>query len=113
VLDTTDTRALAKLSRRLLGFAYRPGERDCLVLNDPEGVPRPAFQQVETLPPPTWPTGPRPQMLHLDLTAETRAELDEQHSRAPALGARLPADRAETRRSHCGVHADPFCVFVA
>ena len=31
-----------------------------------DGTPRLAFQQVAHLPPPTWPDGPRPQMLHLD-----------------------------------------------
>jgi hypothetical protein len=83
VLDTTDARALAEFYRRLLGFSYRPGDGDdWVVLNDASGVPRLAFQQVGSLPPPTWPDGPRPQMLHLDLTVETVAELDEQHERA-------------------------------
>ncbi|MFG1644436.1 VOC family protein [Amycolatopsis sp. NPDC049252] len=120
VLDATDVRALAEFYRRLLGFAYRPGdetgEHDWLVLNDASGVPRLAFQQVETLPPPTWPTGPRPQMLHLDLTVATRAELDEQHERATALGARLLADEAADPEEPLRVYADPaghpFCVFV-
>lgn len=120
VLDTTDPRALAEFYRRLLGFSYRPGdetgERDWLVLTDPDGTPRLAFQQVAELPPPTWPSGPRPQMLHLDLTVETRAGLDEQHDRALALGARLLADRADDPEEPLRVYADPaghpFCVFV-
>lgn len=118
VLDTTDARALAEFYRRLLGFSYRPGdEQDWVVLRDSDGVPRLAFQEVETLPPPTWPAGPRPQMLHLDLTVETRAELDEQHERAVALGARLLADHADDPEEPLRVYADPaghpFCVFVA
>ncbi|MFI5588360.1 VOC family protein [Amycolatopsis sp. NPDC051758] len=117
VLDTTDARALAEFYRRLLGFSYRPGDGDdWVVLNDPSGVPRLAFQQVESLPPPTWPDGPRPQMLHLDLTVETVAELDEQHERAKSLGARLLADHADDPEEPLRVYADPaghpFCIFV-
>ncbi|WP_328617786.1 VOC family protein [Amycolatopsis sp. NBC_00355] len=118
VLDTTDPRGMAEFYRRLLGFTYRPGDdQDWLVLRDAEGVPRLAFQRVGELPPPTWPAGPRPQMLHLDLTVQTRADLDEQHARALALGARLLADHAEDPEEPLRVYADPaghpFCVFVA
>jgi catechol-2,3-dioxygenase len=117
VLDTTDARALAEFYRRLLGFSYRPGDDDdWVVLNDASGTPRLAFQQVESLPPPTWPDGPRPQMLHLDLTVETVAELDEQHERATSLGARLLADHVDDPEEPLRVYADPaghpFCIFV-
>jgi catechol 2,3-dioxygenase-like lactoylglutathione lyase family enzyme len=117
VLDTTDARALAEFYRRLLGFSYRPGDGDdWVVLNDASGVPRLAFQQVGSLPPPTWPDGPRPQMLHLDLTVETVAELDEQHERATSLGARLLADHGDDPEEPLRVYADPaghpFCIFV-
>ena len=37
------------------------------------GSPRLAFQQVPSLPEPTWPEGPRPQMLHLDTTSRPSA----------------------------------------
>jgi catechol-2,3-dioxygenase len=117
VLDTTDARGLAEFYRRLLGFSYRPGDGDdWVVLNDASGVPRLAFQQVGSLPPPTWPDGPRPQMLHLDLTVETVAELDEQHERATSLGARLLADHGDDPEEPLRVYADPaghpFCIFV-
>jgi catechol 2,3-dioxygenase-like lactoylglutathione lyase family enzyme len=117
VLDTTDARALAEFYRRLLGFSYRPGDGDdWVVLNDASGVPRLAFQQVGSLPPPTWPDGPRPQMLHLDLTVETVAELDEQHERTTSLGARLLADHGDDPEEPLRVYADPaghpFCIFV-
>ncbi|MCR6483229.1 VOC family protein [Amycolatopsis sp. OK19-0408] len=117
VLDATDARALAEFYRRLLGFSVRPGDPpEWVVLRDASGVPRLAFQEVPELPPPTWPSGPRPQMLHLDLTVETRAELDEQHDRALALGARLLADHADDPEEPLRVYADPaghpFCLFV-
>ncbi|MGK3202728.1 VOC family protein [Amycolatopsis sp. MEPSY49] len=117
VLDATDAQALAEFYRRLLGFRIRPGDPDdWAVLLDTTGVPRLAFQRVPSLPPPTWPSGPRPQMLHLDLTVATRAELDEQHERAIALGARLLADNADDPEEPLRVYADPaghpFCLFV-
>ncbi len=81
VLDSTDARALAEFYRQLLGLAYRPGDepppdgepdplgQDWLVLRDPgTGSGRIAFQQVTELPEVTWPAGPVPQQLHLDLT---------------------------------------------
>jgi catechol 2,3-dioxygenase-like lactoylglutathione lyase family enzyme len=122
VLDCTDARALAEFYRRLLGLRYRPGdeppaERDWLVLQDSTGTARVAFQQVAELPEATWPDGPVPQQLHLDLTVPTVRELDVQHERAVAFGARLLEDRSADPEEPLRVYADPaghpFCVFVA
>jgi catechol 2,3-dioxygenase-like lactoylglutathione lyase family enzyme len=123
VLDTTDARALAEFYRQLLGLRYRRGDEepdpngdDWLVLEDAAGAVRVAFQQVAELPEPTWPEGPRPQMLHLDLTVPTVADLDAQHARALALGARLLRDRSDDPEEPLRVYADlaghPFCIFV-
>jgi len=128
VLDCTDARALAEFYRRLLGFVYRPGDepppagqpdpmgQDWLVLQDPAGSPRVAFQQVAKLPEATWPEGPVPQQLHLDLTVSTAHDLDAQHERALALGARLLYDRSDDPEEPLRVYADPaghpFCIFV-
>src|SRR5437764_4417133 len=80
VLDTTDARRLAEFYRQLLGFEYRTGDesppsgqsdprgQDWLVLVDSAGSVRLAFQQVEQLPPSTWPESGVPQQLHLDLS---------------------------------------------
>jgi hypothetical protein len=129
VLDGTDVRVLAEFYRQLLGWRYRPGDeppapgepdpqgRDWLVLRDPAGSARVAFQQVATLPEATWPEGPVPQQLHLDLTVPTTADLDAQHERALALGARLLQDRSDDPDEPLRVYADPaghpFCIFVA
>jgi catechol 2,3-dioxygenase-like lactoylglutathione lyase family enzyme len=129
VLDCTDARALAEFYRELLGFAYRPGDeppppgqpdpngQDWLVLRNPAGGAGVAFQQVAELPEPTWPEGPRPQMLHLDLTVASTEELDAQHQRALTLGARQLRDRSDDPEEPLRVYADPaghpFCVFVA
>lgn len=128
VLDCTNARALAEFYRQLLGLRYRPGDEpppagepdpsgaDWLVLRDATGNTRVAFQQVAELPEPTWPDGPRPQMLHLDLTVATVPDLDTQHARALALGARLLHDRSEDPEEPLRVYADPaghpFCIFV-
>jgi catechol 2,3-dioxygenase-like lactoylglutathione lyase family enzyme len=128
VLDTTDARTLAEFYRELLGFSYRPGDEppaagqpdprgaDWLVLRSPSDSWRVAFQQVAELPEATWPDGPRPQMLHLDLTVVNNAELDAEHHRAMALGARMLRDRSADSEEPLRVYADPsghpFCIFV-
>ena len=124
VLDCTDPRALAEFYRELLGFTYRTGDEvpdtngdDWLVLHDDDGRTRIAFQQVPTLPPSTWPADGVPQQLHLDLTVPSIDELNEQHERALALGARLLLDRSDDEEEPLRVYADPaghpFCIFVA
>jgi hypothetical protein len=129
VLDGTDVRLLAEFYRRLLGWPYRPGDEpppagepdpqgeDWLVLRDPAGGVQVAFQQVASLPEATWPEGPVPQQLHLDLTVPTAADLDLQHERALALGARLLEDDADDPEEPLRVYADPaghpFCIFVS
>lgn len=128
VLDTTDPRALAEFYRKLLGYTYRLGDEppadgepdprgeDWLVLRNDAGQ-RIAFQAVSELPEATWPEGPVPQQLHLDLTVPSASELDVQHERALTLGARLLLDRSDDPEEPLRVYADPaghpFCVFVA
>ncbi len=129
VLDCSDARGLAEFYRRLLGLRYRPGDEppppgepdpmgeDWLVLRDVAGNASMAFQQVAVLPEATWPEGPIPQQLHLDMTVPSRADLDAQHDRALALGARLLHDRSDDAEEPLRVYADaaghPFCIFVA
>jgi catechol 2,3-dioxygenase-like lactoylglutathione lyase family enzyme len=128
VLDCTDARGLAEFYRQLLGLCYRPGDEpptagepdpqgaDWLVLRDAAGGNRVAFQQVAELPEATWPEGPHPQMLHLDLTVPSTTDLEAQHARALALGARLLYDRSDDPAEPLRVYADPaghpFCIFV-
>ena len=128
VLDCTDARALAEFYRELLGLRYRPGDeppavgepdpagQDWLVLRDPNGANSVAFQQVAAMPEATWPEGPIPQQLHLDLTVRRAADLDVQHERALALGARMLHDRSDDPEEPLRVYADPaghpFCIFV-
>lgn len=129
VLDCPDARSLAEFYRELLGLQYREGDeppaqdepdphgRDWLVLRDQAGTTRVAFQQVDGLPEATWPDGPHPQMLHMDLTVPTAEALDVHHARALRLGARLIRDRSDDPEEPLRVYADlaghPFCIFVA
>jgi catechol 2,3-dioxygenase-like lactoylglutathione lyase family enzyme len=128
VLDAVDIRALAEFYRQLLGYEYRAGDEpgaadraedeDWLVLNDPAEPSRGmAFQQVEALPEATWPEGPVPQQLHLDMTVPSVEEFDRQHERARSLGARMLLDRSDDPKEPLRVYADPaghpFCIFVA
>ena len=128
VLDTTDARSLAEFYRQLLGLVYRPGDeppppgqrdaqgQDWLVLRDSQGTNRLAFQQVAKLARVTWPEGPVPQQVHLDLTVPNIQELNAQHERALSLGATLLRDRSDDPQEPLRVYADPsghtFCIFV-
>jgi catechol 2,3-dioxygenase-like lactoylglutathione lyase family enzyme len=127
VLDCTDARGLAEFYRELLGLTYRPGDeppasgvdergQDWLVLLNPGGCQL-AFQQVAELPEATWPDGPHPQMLHLDITVDDVADFDAEHRHASALGARLLLDRSDDPEEQLRVYADlaghPFCIFVS
>lgn len=129
VLDTTDARALAEFYRQLLGYHYRPGDeppargepdprgRDWLVLVNPAGFGRLAFQQVAELPASTWPNDGVAQQMHLDLTVPDVDTLADQNQRALSLGARLLQDRFDDPVEPLYVYADPaghpFCIFVA
>ena len=126
-IDTTDARALAEFYRQLLGLRYRQGDEpprngdaddaDWLVLEDPNGVRKLAFQQVEHLERTTWPTQDVPMQIHLDFTVSSRAELQRQRQRAESLGAQLLLDRTDDSNEPLYVLADPaghpFCIFVA
>jgi catechol 2,3-dioxygenase-like lactoylglutathione lyase family enzyme len=126
-IDTTDARALAEFYRQLLGLQYRQGDEpladgdaddaDWLVLVDPSGARRLAFQQVERLERTTWPTHDVPMQMHLDFTVSTLNELQRHRERAELLGAQLLLDRTDDSNEPLYVLADPsghpFCIFVA
>jgi catechol 2,3-dioxygenase-like lactoylglutathione lyase family enzyme len=128
VLDAVDARGLAEFYREVLGLTYRAGDEppadggpdpqgeDWLVLQD-GGRTVLAFQPVAELPPATWPEGPVPQQLHLDLAVPTVGDLDAAHEQVLGLGARLLLDRSDDPDEPLHVYADPaghpFCIFVA
>lgn len=128
VLDSRDARALAEFYRRMFGLRYRDGDQipadgspdergaDWLVLRNPGGIQL-AVQQTTDVTPSTWPDGAVPQQLHLDTVVPDVAELNVQHERALALGAKLIFDRSDDPDEPLRVYGDPdghpFCIFVA
>jgi uncharacterized protein (DUF952 family) len=137
VLDCADPRELAEFYRRLLGYAYRPGDEP-----PPDGEPDPrgedwlvlrpdpsewrsgrglAFQATDAFVEPSWsaegPVSGQQQMLHLDMTVPDVVALARQRDRATALGARILLDRSGDEEEPLYVFADPaghpFCIFVA
>lgn len=127
VLDSREPRRLADFYRDLLGYAYRPGDQtpedgeDWLVIRPPDGGHQLAFQGNPEYVAPVWTPGPdRPgdqqMMIHLDLTVPDVPTLEEQRTRALALGAALLLDRSDDPDEPLYVFADPaghpFCIFV-
>src|SRR4051812_8443359 len=128
VLDTPDPRRLAEFYRQLAGYEYRPGDEppppgepdpkgeDWVVLIDPAGRARLAFQAAPNLPRSTWPDSQVPMQLHLDFGLATKDELARQHQRTLGLGATVLEDRFDDPVEPLYVYADPaghpFCLFV-
>jgi catechol 2,3-dioxygenase-like lactoylglutathione lyase family enzyme len=129
VLDCADPRAVAEFYRQLFGLHYRPGDepppagepdelgQDWLVLLMPTGDRSLAFGKADDLAETTWPELGVPQQMHLDTSVPSVEELERQHERALALGARLRFDRTDDPDEPLRVYADPaghlFCIFVA
>ena len=128
VLDCADPRATAEFYRQMFGLHYRPGDevppdgqpdengKDWLVLLRPDGARSLAFGKADDLAETTWPEPGVPQQMHLDTSVESVEELERQHQRAVALGARLRFDRTDDPDEPLRVYADPaghlFCIFV-
>jgi catechol 2,3-dioxygenase-like lactoylglutathione lyase family enzyme len=128
VLDCADPRATAEFYRQMFGLHYRPGDevppdgqpdengQDWLVLLRPDGARSLAFGKADDLAETTWPEPGVPQQMHLDTSVQSVEELERQHERALALGARLRFDRTDDPDEPLRVYADPaghlFCIFV-
>lgn len=128
VIDSRDARRSAEFWRQVLDLVYRPGHepppadaddlagREWLNLRTRDGRPCLAVEQVDALARSTWPDAQIPQQLHLDLTVDSRADLDAEHERVTALGAALLEDRSGDEEEPLRVYADPdghpFCIFV-
>jgi len=85
-LDATDCRGLAEFYRRFLGLRYRDGDADgdadWLVLLDAAGNRVFAFQQVPSLPRPTWPAPDAPKQMPHDSLVPDVDPLDRHRRRA-------------------------------
>lgn len=125
VLDAENARELAAFYLALLGGEYRPGDEpaadgsddaEWVAIRTFEGVGI-TVQRVDELPRVTWPDGPIPQQMHLDLTVADADELEQHRRRAVALGATAIDDQSADPEETLYVLADPaghpFCMFVA
>ena len=114
-IDCPDPVALARFYGALTGLALAPleGPADAVawVELDNHGAPTIAFQRVPGLPTPTWPEGPQPQRLHLDLAVD---DLDAGEAEALVLGARLAEHQPGTTfRVFYDPIGHPFCLVLA
>jgi hypothetical protein len=101
VLDCPEPRALAEFYRGLLGGEITVDDDDWVTLVV-EGR-RVAFQQAADFVPPTWPSGTRPQQLHLDLTVD---DVEAVEAQVLALG----GTRHEVQPGEAA--GDPFRVYL-
>lgn len=119
VLDAEDSVALASFWHEFLGLSYRPqqGPEDdphFIVLDGRDGDPKLAIQQVDSLPPASWPVGDVPQQMHLDVLVRSAEEQQRHLDRALERGARVLDDRRDDANDPLVVLADPaghpFCL---
>ncbi|KID32318.1 lactoylglutathione lyase family protein [Prauserella sp. Am3] len=109
-LDCPDPYRLAGFYGRLLGWEVRSGDTpadDWVTLVNPDGGADLSFQRDPEYRPSTWPSNELPQMAHLDFDV---SDLDAEHERVLALGARLLDDGPETFRVYADPDGHPFCL---
>lgn len=112
VLDCPDPAALAGFSAALLEWPLPEAGPDAdqeggaVTLDPPGGGVALGFHRDAGFVAPTWPDGPVPQQLHLDLYVD---DLAAAHERAVALGARL-LDTQEAFRVYADPVGHPFCL---
>lgn len=112
VLDCPDPAALADFYCRLLGWTVAYSDDSWVTISatgTDEGT-KIAFQSAPDYQPPTWPEGPRPQMVHLDLSVP---DLDAAHAHAIGVGASptgLPDSQTASFRVYTDPAGHPFCL---
>ena len=119
VLDAEDGPALAAFWSEFLALDYRPGQGPdddpgFIVLDDENGSPKLAVQQIGGFRRASWPHADTPAQMHLDLFVPDGAAQRTQLERALALGATVLDDRSADAADPLVVMADPaghpFCL---
>jgi len=107
-LDTADPRGLAAFYADLLGWEVDPDSDDEWVVVQGDRI-RIAFQLAPDHVPPTWPSGPVPQQVHLDLYVD---DYESTEPRVLAGGATLVDGSAEhpSWRVYTDPSGHPFCL---
>jgi hypothetical protein len=107
-LDTPDPKGLAEFYSALTGQPITGTDSDWYQLAAPDGATALAFQLAPDHVPPTWPTGDRPQQIHLDFYAP---DLDVAEEQALAIGAHKHEHQpGETFRVYLDPSGHPFCI---
>lgn len=110
-LDCPDPRALADFYRQLVGGEITYADDEWVNLRDGANVLL-SFQRAENYTPPDWPTGPRGQQAHIDVTVR---DVDEAERQLLALGAtsvdtRLEHETDDNWRVYLDPAGHPFCL---
>lgn len=113
VLDCPDPLALAHFYAGVLGWRVAEENDEWVNVRSPHGGIKLACQRAADYQPPTWPVGPRPQMLHIDFRVES---IEEHHDRVVGLGATPHGDKQHDEGGEFQVYLDPaghpFCLCV-
>lgn len=107
VIDCPDPDTLAAFYQELLGMIRVQESPEMIVIGDSADRPGLAFARVDHYEPPTWPTGERPQFLHLDARV---ADLAEATRAAEELGARQVTGGGENFNVFADPIGHPFCL---
>jgi catechol 2,3-dioxygenase-like lactoylglutathione lyase family enzyme len=107
VIDCPDPDSLAVFYQDLLGMVRVQQSPDNVVIGDSADRPGLSFVRVDGYRPPTWPTGDRPQFIHLDARV---ADLTESTRHAEELGARRLPGGGENFAVFADPIGHPFCL---
>lgn len=107
VIDCEDIEPMALFYQELLGMQRVEGDADWITIGDAADRPAVAFQRVDKLTPPQWPSAEHPQQMHVDVLV---GNLDEAEEKALALGARKQGYGTETFRVYLDPAGHPFCL---
>ena len=109
-INSPDPPALARFYGRLLGWEIEQEDPGWVVLANPDGGIRLSFHIEHVWTPPTWPSEPGKQIMHMHLEMKV-ANLAAGCAHARACGARMAEYQPQ---AHVRVHLDPdghpFCI---
>ncbi|NIJ14702.1 catechol 2,3-dioxygenase-like lactoylglutathione lyase family enzyme [Saccharomonospora amisosensis] len=109
-IDCPQPWELARFYGELLGWQPHEDDKpddDWVTLVNPGSGADIAFQRDPEFRPPTWPSPERAQMLHLDFEV---SDIEAEHERVLALGARLLDDKPTSFRVYADPAGHPFCL---
>lgn len=107
VIDCEDIEPMALFYQELLGMQRVEGDPDWITIGDAADRPAVAFQRVDKLIPPQWPSAEHPQQMHVDVKV---GNLDEAEEKVLAIGATKQGYGTETFRVYLDPAGHPFCL---